>query len=216
MAALCIIQVKGANNMDNTFPESTGKESAKLLDGYIAGIAKGDRDALADLYHHSSASVYAFALSILKNVHDAEDVLQDCYLRIHDCAGSYRSHGKPMAWILTIARNLCMMRLREKSKTAELTDEDWNAALSESCETNIDDRILLTQCLSRLRDDERQIVVLHAVAGFRHREIAAFLDMPLPTVLSKYSRSLKKLKENLERRAWHDEPGNRSKTQAGL
>jgi RNA polymerase sigma-70 factor (ECF subfamily) len=53
---------------------------------------------------------------------------------------------------------------------------------------------VLDACLGQLSDEERQIVVLHAVAGFRHREIAALLELPLPTVLSKYSRALKKLK----------------------
>ena len=53
--------------------------------------------------------------------------------------------------------------------------------------------------MNELSDEERQIVVLHVVSGFRHREIAAFLDMALPTVLSKYSRALKKLKKSLSK-----------------
>ena len=52
--------------------------------------------------------------------------------------------------------------------------------------------------LQRLEPQERQIVVLHAVAGLKHREVAQLLEMPLSTVLSKYSRSLKKLKKSLE------------------
>ena len=51
----------------------------------------------------------------------------------------------------------------------------------------------------RLSDEERQIVVLHAAAGFRHREIADMLGLPLPTVLSKYHRTLKKLRTFLEK-----------------
>ena len=49
-----------------------------------------------------------------------------------------------------------------------------------------------------LGDEERQVVMLHAVAGFKHREIAQMLDMALPTVLSKYNRALKKLRTRLE------------------
>ena len=48
--------------------------------------------------------------------------------------------------------------------------------------------------MRNLSEEERQIVMLHAVAGFKHREIAATLDLPLATVLSKYNRALKKLK----------------------
>jgi RNA polymerase sigma-70 factor (ECF subfamily) len=51
--------------------------------------------------------------------------------------------------------------------------------------------------MKHLSDQERQIVVLHAVSGLKHREIAAALNLPLPTVLSKYNRALKKLKTHL-------------------
>lgn len=60
----------------------------------------------------------------------------------------------------------------------------------------------MTQCMTRLTDEERQIVVLHAVAGFKHREIAQIMDLLLPTVLSKYNRALKKLKEELMKGEW--------------
>ena len=56
-----------------------------------------------------------------------------------------------------------------------------------------EDRMMLEAVLSALSDEERQIVTLHALTGLRHREIAALLGLPLPTVLSKYSRALKKL-----------------------
>ncbi len=186
--------------MTNLTPHLASQEQAKLLDAYIARIANGDRDALAGLYQETSPSVYAFSLAILKNPQDAEDVLQDCYLQIFGAAGSYHSHRKPMAWILTIARNLCMSTLRERSKTAPMTDTDWDSAFG-SCEMNVDDKVVLQQCMTALDDRSRQIVALHAVAGLKHREIAALLQIPLATVLSKYARSIKKLKEELERSA---------------
>ena len=54
-------------------------------------------------------------------------------------------------------------------------------------------------CLSALRDDEQKVLLLHAVAGFKHREIADFLELPLSTVISKYNRAAKKLKSILEK-----------------
>ena len=166
---------------------------SKELDLYIQMIAEGSQDGLEALYHNTSAAIYAYALSVLKNPHDAEDILHECYLRIHTAAGSYRSSGKPMAWIMTIAKNLCRMQLRDRQKTAPLSEEDWSHYLESNSEFDPDDRIVLTQCMERLSQTERQIVSLHIVAGFKHREIAQFLEMPLATVLSKYHRSLKKL-----------------------
>ena len=59
------------------------------------------------------------------------------------------------------------------------------------------DRLVLEAALKTLGEDERQVVLLHAVSGLRHREIARDLGLPLSTVLSRYSRALKKLKRCL-------------------
>jgi len=58
-----------------------------------------------------------------------------------------------------------------------------------------EDRYLLQMALGTLSDEECQIVMLHALTGLKHREIAALLEMPLATVLSKYHRALKKLRD---------------------
>lgn len=175
---------------------SNSLPTSRTLDGYINTIADGNTQGLDLLYQAASPSVYAYALSILKNSHDAEDVLQDTFLRIFDAASTYRSQGKPMAWILTIVKNLCFKRLAEHQKAQSTSLEDWkeHTALPESL--THDDKLVLRLCMDALADDERQIVVLHAVAGFKHREIAQTLGLKLPTVLSKYHRSIKKLKES--------------------
>lgn len=171
-------------------------QNSTLLEQHLAAIAKNDIEALAVLYRSTSSAVYGYSLSLLKNTHDAEEVLHDCYLRIHSAASSYRADGKPMAWILTIARNLCYMRLRERQKAVDLSDEEWSALPGEglSCE----ERLVLDSCLQQLSDEERQIVMLHTVAGLRHREIAQYLDKPLSTVLSKYHRAIKKLRHSIQ------------------
>lgn len=162
------------------------------LDALIAGVARGDREALAELYRRTHAAVYGFALSMVKNAADAEDILQDAYLQVWQGAERYRARGKPMAWLMTVTRNLALDRLRERSRTAELPPEDWSTA-DDSALTQ-EDRLTLEALLGLLSGDERQIVTLHALTGLRHREIASLLGLPLPTVLSKYNRSMKKLK----------------------
>ena len=60
---------------------------------------------------------------------------------------------------------------------------------------NAEDKLTVEQLLNTLDENERQIVVLHAVSGLKHREIASMLNMPLATVLSKYNRAIKKLQK---------------------
>ena len=61
-----------------------------------------------------------------------------------------------------------------------------------------DERLLVRQCLKALTEEEQQIVIFHAVAGGKHRQIAEVLGLPLSTVLSKYRRDLKKLRTALD------------------
>ena len=120
--------------------------------------------------------------------------MQDTYLTVWTKAGSYVPQGKPLAWVFTIARNLCYMRFREQKMKADVALEDlaekeegeYCAPLEQAA-----DRKVLLDALGR------QIVLLHAAAGMKHREVAEALQMPLATVLSKYNRSMKKLQELL-------------------
>ena len=168
------------------------------LEALIGGIAAGSREDLAELYRRTRAAVYGLALSYLKNGAEAEDVAQDTFVKVWAAAPSYRPQGKPMAWLLTIARNLALGRLRTAARIQDLSEAQWSAFSIESDSLTADDRTVLAAALGRLSDEERHIVVLHAVCGLKHREIAQFLDLALPTVLSKYHRSLKKLKTILE------------------
>ena len=163
-----------------------------MLDDYIAGIAAGDREALAGLYRETHTAVYGFALSLCANAHDAEDVLQDTYLQVSRAAAGYQSQGKPMAWMLTIARNLALQRIRERERTVTMTQ------FADRVTFTSEDRLVLETVLSTLGEEEREIVMLHAAAGMKHREIASLLHLPLPTVLSKYNRALKKLREAMK------------------
>ncbi len=180
--------------MKNKSYKTTGKVEADILDKYINRIINHDKGALAELYHRTSGSVYGFALSVLKNMEDAEDVLQDTYLKIYSSASTYKSQGKPLAWILTIARNLSYMKLRDRKKTVDIPDHAWEDAFDKIPSVTPEDRLLLTACMDKLSDEESQIIMLHAVSGFKHREIGEVLSLPLATVLSKYHRALKKLR----------------------
>ena len=163
-------------------------------------VGMGDAEAFQQLYQSTDRTVYSFILSILKNPQDAEEVMQETYLKIWTSAASYQSQGKPLAWIFTIARNLCYMKFREQKRQADVGLEDLNGEeAGEVCLPleNLADAMVLKAALDILKEDERQIVLLHASAGLKHREIAADLQMPLATVLSKYNRAMKKLKQYL-------------------
>ena len=181
-----------------TTTEYAPAEERRELQRLLQCIACGDRDALASLYRRTRTAVYGLALSYLRNAHDAQDATQDVYVQVWDRAEQYRPTGSPMGWLLTVCRSLCLIRLRREERHAVLSDEEWDAIPMRECGLDTDERVLLQHALAGLGDEERRIVLLHAVTGLKHREIAALLELPLPTVLSKYHRALKKMRSCLE------------------
>lgn len=166
-------------------------------DDLILKISDGDMNAFHELYENVSKSVYGFALSILKNSHDAEDVLQETFLKVYGNSSEYVPCGKPMAWILRITRNLALSKLRENSKKAEYDDARCEE-IDLSSLHDAEKRLLIEKLFTVLNDDEKQILVLHAVGGMKHREIANLTELSLNTVISKYHRAIKKLKSAME------------------
>jgi len=162
----------------------------------IIRMAAGDGAAFKELYEQTASAVYGFALSILKNKHDAEDVMHDAFIKVYTAAVTYKPMGKPLAWILTIVRNLCYTRIRTGGVCEDISEYEDLVSTGDS--DSVLDKMILQEALSKLDFEERQIVVLHSLTGLKHREIAEILELPTGTVLSKYNRSIKKLKKHLE------------------
>ncbi len=165
----------------------------RQLEHWLTAACDGDREALAQLYAHTRINVYGYALSLLARSQDAQDVTQETYLSI--LGARYTPQGTPMAWLLTITKNLALMQLR-KSQPVEL-DESL-AAETPPPESLTVDRMVLHTALTALSQQERQIVLLSSLGGVKLREIAVLLDLGLSTVLSKRRRALKKLQQLLK------------------
>ena len=174
--------------------QTTEEEDARReLERLLLLTGQGNREAFGLLYAKTRGAVYALALSLLGDAHEAQDIAQDAYVRVWESAPSYRPQGSPMAWLLTVARNLARSRLRQSGRQTALDEEAWNAIPAAAPDVSHEDRLVLQDALARLGAEEGQIVLLHAVTGLKHREIAQLLELPLSTVLSKYHRGLKKL-----------------------
>lgn len=167
------------------------------LDDLLSKIAQDDQDAFITFYQATQKTLYAYILSLCGNFADAQDLLHDTYLKIRAGAHLYQSQGKPLAWVFTIAKNLTYMKFRSQSNQPHISWEEQNNFQGPSQLNSIEDTLVLREAMQILSEQERQIVFLHAVSGLKHREIAANLQMPLATVLSKYTRSLGKLRKHL-------------------
>lgn len=198
MFFLCFMSAyEGAKTGGRSASADYSKLSNEALLNYMT---QGDQEAFKQLYQNTDRSIYSFILSIMKNPQDAEELMQETYLKIWTSPHLYKDHGKALAWMFTIARNLCYMRLRGRKRESDLSLDDLEQGeLCPQIEGAVD-RLVLKSALNILSEEERQIVLLRAGAGMKHREIASSLKMPLATVLSKYSRAIKKLEANMTER----------------
>lgn len=171
--------------------------NADILEILLSKMANGNKEAFKEFYQLTNTSVYTFSLSILKNIPDAEDITQTIYLNLFGSVGKYKAKGKPMAWILTMVKNLCYDKIRKDSHTEPLHDfQDFKINITTY--RTIDNKLLAEACLNILPDEERNILILHIVSGLKYREISELLQIPIGTVTSKYIRALDKIKKQIQ------------------
>ena len=154
-------------------------------------VAGGDIRALETLYHALRVRVFAVALAVTGDRGMAEDVMQDTFVRVYSSAPGYRPEGKARAWVLMIARHLALDAVRRRAREPTSVMADRSAAPGgEPDELRLD----LVNALLQLGMVDRQIVVLHDMAGLTHAEIAAELQVPAGTVRWRYRVALARLR----------------------
>lgn len=175
------------------------KKSLKISDRLMKRVSNYDARAFEQLYNQSSGAVFGLAMSIVANKVDAEDVVQNTFITIYEKIQSYVPEGKAMAWIFTIARNHAYMIIRDKKKHAHIDLDDVHDVGEEVKILDTMYKEKLTKILlSELSIEDRQIVVMHAMSNVKHKDIAKIMNLPISTVLSKYRRSLQKLRNIME------------------
>jgi RNA polymerase sigma-70 factor (ECF subfamily) len=160
-------------------------------DELLQQIATGDMRALEVLYRAMRVRVFAVALAVTGERVMAEDVMQDTFLRVYHGAPGYRPGTRARAWVLMIARHLALDAVRRRAREpASVTAGQGAAPGGEPDAVRLD----LVNALLQLGMVDRQIVVLHDMAGLTHAEIAAELLLPAGTVRWRYRIALARLR----------------------
>ncbi len=192
-------------SIDPSAPDPAREAARRAhLNQLLTQVGQGDQAAFAELYRLASARVFA---TIVRMVHDraeAEDLLQDVFTTAWRRAGLFDpARGGAMTWLVTLARNRTIDRLRqhheaplEEDSELELADDHPTpAALAEASE----ERRRLEQCLEQLAPQQHRAVREAFFSGATYSELAAQLSVPLGTLKSWIRRSLMQLKTCLER-----------------
>ncbi len=144
-------------------------------------------------------AAYNLARWLVRNDHDAEDVVQEAYLRAFKFFGGYRG-GEGRTWLLTIVRNTCYTWL-QRNRARELTDSidetpDEVALDCSSPELQLVQAVdaqIVRAALAELPLEFREVMVMRELEEFSYKEIATIADLPIGTVMSRLARGRKRL-----------------------
>ncbi len=178
----------------------------RQLAAAIARVAAGDRAALRLVYAATSAKLFGVCLRILGDRSEAEDVLQEVYLTVWRKAARFdKSVASPITWLVAIARNRAIDRLRSgavarRSLPIEAADDIADAGPSaiERLEAR-DEHARLDDCFEELEERQRVAIRAAFLDGLTYEELARRSEVPLGTMKSWIRRGLKKLRACLER-----------------
>lgn len=170
----------------------------------IHACRSGDRQAQYAVYRQYARAMLNTAYRIVNCQEDAEDVLQEAFLKAFTHLDQYREDATFGAWLKRIVVNAALSQLRKKQLVFEELADDTNDIPVEEVEETGETEIGIEdayQALHQLADGYRTIFSLYVLEGYDHNEIAEILDITPSTSISQLSRARKRLREILiERR----------------
>jgi RNA polymerase sigma-70 factor (ECF subfamily) len=178
-----------------------GTVNAARVRRTVAKARAGDADAMARLYDLFAGRVYRYALVRVESQADAEDVLQQTFLKMIEALPRYEERGLPFAaWLFRIAHNAMLDVARADRGHADLAtigeraDDRRGPAEEFEAEAN---RAAVRSAISRLTPDQRAVIEYRFFAGLSHREIASLMDRREGAIRVLQFRAVKALHEEL-------------------
>lgn len=171
--------------------------SQAALESAVRRVQRGDTAAFEYIYDHTYKVVYFVAHNILRDRHAAEDIVHDAYITAYKNLAAYTANSF-LAWLTTIARRLAINEYNKRKRSVSVDFSEHGDAFggvtnipSEECLGLIGDAQKL------LSEEDYTILIMCAVSGYKRREVADALGMPVSTVTHRYTQSLKKLEKKI-------------------
>jgi RNA polymerase sigma factor (sigma-70 family) len=168
----------------------------------LAGCLKNNAAAQEALYNRFSPRMLGVCYRFAKNREDAEDMLQEGFIKVFTQMHQYRNEGALEGWIRRIVVHTCINNLKKNKKFADSLDIIHASSIhvNEEMIPSIMQAKQVVECIRMLPLGYRTVLNLYAIEGFPHKEIAALLDIEESTSRSQYTRAKAMLEEILIRK----------------
>lgn len=171
-----------------------------MPDERVARAAAGDMDAFEALYREHVGRVNALCLRMTRDRNEAEELVQDIFIRVHQKLPSFRGDSALGTWVHRIAVNTTIEHLRKRARWRERHDAaaDPEAGLDRTFAHSQGADLDLEYAIARLPEQARLVFVLHDIDGYRHSEIAERSGIAVGTSKAHLHRARKLLRERLQ------------------
>jgi RNA polymerase sigma-70 factor (ECF subfamily) len=168
-------------------------------------MARGDHDALAELYDRHGRIVYSFALRIVRDQGEAEDIVQEVFSQAWRQAGRYDAdRGQVVGWLLTMTRSRAIDQVRGRRARPDTVSDEAAVLAQPDRSKPADEELAWAGRAAQIRSAfeglpllQRMAIELAFYEGLTHSEIADRLEVPLGTVKTRIRQGLLKMKERL-------------------
>ncbi|MDD4124223.1 MAG: RNA polymerase sigma factor [Eubacteriales bacterium] len=169
-----------------------------VIDGYLSGVKTGSKESFESVYRYSKELLYVYALSVTGDRLGAEDAVQEAYVKVWQNADKYKPGGNGLAWLITIARHAALDE-KDKRRCIVVSDETAKKGLRKSHEEAVVCADYVDFIMKNLKENERQVAMLHIYGDYTIKDIAVMLNIPVTAAQWRYTSALKKLKAALVR-----------------
>lgn len=154
-------------------------EWSAQVDPLLYRIKQQDKPALRALYDMASGKLLGIIVRVVQDRSEAEDVLQEVFVKIWQQAGKYTGAGSAWGWLCVLARNAALDRLRGLNAHPHIsTDDDDSLLQSLFQEHNFTDNHSIKHCLTQLKEQSRQAILLSFIHGYSHGELVTQMSNP--------------------------------------
>lgn len=187
------------NEIDRLTPPVPDSPAVGLDDELLHRVANGDGKAFHQLVDRHADRLYRLAMSLVGNVADAEDVLQESLAGAFRGAGKFEGRSSVKSWLtrIVITQAAKFWRTRHGKRDVPLEDDTQQASGTLGI-ASVDAKLDLQRALQQLTEEHRQVLVLREIDGMGYEEMAQVLGVPRGTIESRLFRARAELKKRLK------------------
>lgn len=168
---------------------------------------EGNLEAFEELYARCSRAVYRYAYRMLNDPDDADDVMQETFVRAFRMLPNFRGECNLLTWLIKIAGNLCRDRYKSRARRREVPFDDLLANRPDTSANGLDPASIVAQqdmqervrrVLAALPASHREVIILRDFEELSYQEIAQILGCSIASIKLRLFRARRALRDRLE------------------